>query len=211
MFGDPPKAKPTDVLEMLEIADTRTDVESNAESANGVLEWHGLPKLKGVSREVSRRGSIRKTKRGEKDKYKPLLTTLSLPTVFEPQSEYTPEEKRERCLSFLNLYSQTGLRSLSAKAVGVGYGRIMLWVSEDANLRLELEIAEQSVQSQYEDIAHVVASSGDRAMIRFQLKRHEGRVVQKVGESMTVSGGGSMANVLNILEQASKNAKSVKE
>lgn len=213
MFGQPKKKKEVDIKQAMQVADTRTDVESNVEAANEVARFANLPFLQGRGAEAVRIAVpefVRSPKSDiqyQVEKYVPLLQTVKIDQIFEAKLDYTDEEKTGRVLAFLELYVQTGLRGASAKAVGVAYGVLLLWVSENPDLKLALTMAEEEIKAQYEDVAHLKAMSGDSAMVRFQIDRNSGRRVQTKGGKTAIVGGDTITKASEIMAAAAKNAK----
>lgn len=175
-------------------------VEANKEglqSVNGCLSIHGQYHISNFE-DVDMKG-IKKVP----------PTAPTFPVLYLAQPDYTDADKVERIAAFAQLYGESGLIYPSAKAVGVEYYRIMLWVSQaDEATKLAVQLAQEGIRAKLRDMAHLLAFSGDGSMIKFLLSEDSRTTVTREGEAMvSTSSSNPHTRIQGILKDAAGAAK----
>lgn len=137
---------------------------------------------------------------------------------FEPLYEMHPnpamateDEKEKRIAAFLNAYSMTGLRTPSARYVGVNYYQLILWINEREEWQSQLLIAQEAAKLLMVDIGKQRAMAGDSSMLKFFIERDNpdtygrGKTKQdsELPEGVTQD---SVASALSIIQKAQQDA-----
>ena len=99
--------------------------------------------------------------------FAPLVQFQEMFTQHPDPVNATDEEKRDRILTYLDMYANSGMITPSARAVGVSYMQLIVWINEKVEFQQMAKLAHEGAKQIMVDIGRQRAMAGDSSLTRF--------------------------------------------